>query len=74
MGVWSDEDENGDDGVAGDEEEEGGVYLDVNHKRVLVEADGEVGGAVAGSILPQKRGWQASSQQMRVGSGRGGNS
>ena len=43
LGIWSDEEKERDDGVAGDEEEEAGVDLDVNHKRVLVEADGEIG-------------------------------
>ncbi len=66
LGIWSDEEKDRDDGVAGGDEEEEGVYLDVNHKRVLVEADGGVGSAVAGYTPPQKRGWQSSSQHRRV--------
>ena len=34
MGLGSDAEESGDEGVDGDEEEEGGVHLDADYKRV----------------------------------------
>ena len=36
MGLGSDAEESGDEGVDGDDEEEGGVYLDANYKRIIV--------------------------------------
>lgn len=41
MVLGPDAEESGDERVDGDEEEEGGMYLDANHKRVLARSEWE---------------------------------